>query len=47
MTFRAPEQLFELLRTEAKQQGHTRNGLILNILWDWAAQNGLLDTDAS
>lgn len=35
MTVRAPDDLKTYLKESAKNQGHTRNGLILQILWDW------------
>lgn len=36
---RAPQTLKIQLQDTAKQQGHTLNALILQILWDWAKQN--------
>ena len=44
---RAPGNLTQGLVREAKRRARTCNSLILEILWDWAKQNGLLDTDAS
>lgn len=35
MPIRPPEKLKEWLKKEAKEQGFTVNGLILNILWDY------------
>ncbi len=35
MTIRPPEKLKEWLKKEAKEQGFTVNGLVLNILWDY------------
>ena len=35
MTVRAPDKLQKILSDEAKPLGLTRNGLILQILWDW------------
>lgn len=35
MPIRPPEKLREWLKKEAKEQGFTVNGLILNILWDY------------
>lgn len=46
-TFRIPKKLLDALKGEAEEVGVSVNALILNILWDWAKQNGLLDTDAS
>ncbi len=37
MTVRAPEELQEMLKESAKEQGITRNALILQILWKWKA----------
>lgn len=39
MTVRAPEKLQKKLTESARNQGLTRNALILNILWDWVEQN--------
>lgn len=35
MTVRAPDDLQEYLKDRAKEQGIARNGLILQILWEW------------
>ena len=35
-TLRAPETLLARLKQSAKEQGHTLNALILQILWEWA-----------
>lgn len=34
-TFRAPEDLRQMLKAEAKKRGITMNALILQILWAW------------
>lgn len=38
MTVRATDDLQEILKQKAKKRGFTRNGLILNILWNWVKQ---------
>ncbi len=35
MTLRVPDDVRETLMTYAKEHGLTRNGLVLQILWDW------------
>ena len=40
MTIRPPEKLKEWLKKEAKEQGFTVNGLVLNILWDYFKKEG-------
>lgn len=35
MTVRAPDRLRGMLKKKAEEQGQTRNGLILQILWEW------------
>ena len=35
MTVRAPSELQKLLKDKAKQNGLTRNALVLHILWEW------------
>ena len=35
MTVRATDELKESLKHLATERGITRNGLILNILWEW------------
>ena len=35
MTVRATDELKESLKHLAAERGFTRNGLILNILWEW------------
>ena len=39
MTVRAPDVLQEFLKDKAREQGLTRNALILQILWEWADNN--------
>ena len=39
MTVRAPDDLFKDLERLAKTKGFTRNGLILQILWEWVKKN--------
>ncbi|MCR1907083.1 hypothetical protein [Intestinimonas butyriciproducens] len=36
---RAPQTLKAQLQSIAKQEGHTLNALVLQILWDWAKQH--------
>lgn len=43
-----PEDLRDTLRSIATPRGQTLNGLIRQILWDWAKQNPVeQDKDAS
>lgn len=39
MTVRAPDSLQESLKDKAREQGLTRNALILQILWEWIDKN--------
>ena len=39
MTVRAPDDLQNKLKYFAGRHGLTRNGLILQILWDWVKKN--------
>lgn len=39
MTVRAPDDLQEILKEQAKKLGYPRNALILQILRDWVKQN--------
>ena len=36
---RAPQELKELLQSDAKSKGMTLNALILQILWSWVREN--------
>ena len=38
MPIRPPDKLKEWLKKEAKEQGFTVNGFVLNILWDYYEQ---------
>lgn len=42
-TLRLPKTLFDQLKEEAYQQGHSVNALILQILWDWIKREGKQD----
>lgn len=40
---RAPKEIKSFLQNNAKRIGITLNALILQILWDWAMENGFTD----
>lgn len=35
MTVRIPDNIQNYLQQQAKRMGYTRNGLVLQILWEW------------
>lgn len=43
MTIRIPNDLQKKLADLAKEQGFTRNGLVLKILWDWLKEQEKID----
>ena len=38
-TVRMPKKLSDILKKSAREQGHTLNSLILQILWGWVKSN--------
>ena len=46
-TLRMPKKLSNILKEFAREEGHTQNSLILQILWDWEKKqrNKIIDND--
>ena len=38
-----PIGLYNLIKSETEYTGQTLNALLLQILWDWVKENGLLN----